>query len=159
MKSAVLLLASLVGALQVEFIPVQPACDNSTFGNVEQIATEHFHVDWEVSFSEELVKGSVFHDLVVVSKEVTFVQFDVKDISVSGVWQVTPGSALATGKRQIPRVPKIAPLQYQILTPNPNVGSVLVVALEKALTFGDIVSIEIEYETHGTTSLSWMKKE
>jgi hypothetical protein len=29
-----------------EVVPEHPLCDNSTYGNVEEIATSHYHVDW-----------------------------------------------------------------------------------------------------------------
>ena len=32
------------------FTPEHPLADNSTFGNIEQIATTHFHLDWNVDF-------------------------------------------------------------------------------------------------------------
>jgi len=40
--------------------------DNSTYANADHIHTTHFHVDWQVSFEEKAIHGSVTHDLEVL---------------------------------------------------------------------------------------------
>ena len=48
------------------FTPEHPLADNSTFSNIEQIATTHFHLDWNVDFDRQVISGVVTHDLEVV---------------------------------------------------------------------------------------------
>ena len=39
-----------LGAIPADYEPKHPLCDNSTYGNVEEIATSHYHIDWQVDF-------------------------------------------------------------------------------------------------------------
>merc|ERR1712176_938691 len=75
-----------------DFVPQHPIADNSTYGNIEQIHTTHFHLDLTVNFDERVFSGTVTHDLNVVA-DTNVLQFDAWDITVHGVNFAASGAA------------------------------------------------------------------
>ena len=67
-----------------DFVPEHPLADNSTFGNIEQITTTHFHLDWSIDFDTRVISGTITHDLEVVA-DTRVLQMDAWDINVYGV--------------------------------------------------------------------------
>ena len=50
-----------------DYIPEHPLADNSTYGNIEEIATTHLHLDVTMEFDRRVIDGTVTHDLDVVA--------------------------------------------------------------------------------------------
>jgi hypothetical protein len=80
-----------------DYEPTKPLCDNSTYGNVDEIATSHYHVDWQVDFTSSIITGSVIHDLVAMVDDVLYLQLDVWNIQVNAVYKVDTGAATYVG--------------------------------------------------------------
>ena len=74
------------------FIPRQPAIDNSTFANVDEAYSYHFHMDVAVDFDTKTIAGSVVHDIVQVSPADKLV-FDIWDLEIESVELLAPNSA------------------------------------------------------------------
>jgi len=66
------------------FIPKQPRVDNSTFANVDELFTFHFHLDIAVDFEGKTLSGSVTHDLFTVSPTDKLV-LDIWDMDIQSV--------------------------------------------------------------------------
>jgi hypothetical protein len=47
------------------YVPYHPAVDNSTYGNIDQIAVTHQHVDWFVNWTNKTLQGSIIMDMTV----------------------------------------------------------------------------------------------
>ena len=78
-----------------DFIPKQPSIDNSTFANVDELFTYHFHLDVDVDFETKTVGGSVIHDLYVVSPTDKVV-LDIWDMDISSIEYMSAGAAQAS---------------------------------------------------------------
>ena len=61
-----------LSVVPADYKPEHPLCDNSTYGNVEEIATSHYHIDWQVDFDTSLISGSVVHDLISMVDNVKY---------------------------------------------------------------------------------------
>jgi len=48
------------------YVPHHPRVDNSTFGNIDEIHTTHYFVDWEVNWDNRTLPGFIVHDMMVV---------------------------------------------------------------------------------------------
>ena len=75
------------------YVAHHPLADNSTYGNIEEIATTHFHLDWDVDFDSRVISGKVTHDFLVVSNSTRVIQMDAWDLSIFSVKQVVAGAA------------------------------------------------------------------
>lgn len=105
----------------VDYMPTHPQVDNSTFANVEQIATTHQHVDWYVNWASKTLQGSIILDMIV-KKEVQYVTLDTWGNNVQDVHFMPAGSAMsATLNKGIVPVAD-APLDWSIKQPNPTCG-------------------------------------
>lgn len=107
-----------------KFVPVPPKIDNSTFANVEDVRTQHFHLDVEIHFDESKLKGSNTFDFSCVG-HTDKVVLDTWDIKVSAVHQVRKGAAIAAlnGAHAVAE----ASLAFRTLNLNPANGQQLVI--------------------------------
>ena len=87
----------ILRAVPTDYVPQHPRIDNSTWGNVEELPTTHYHVDWNVDFEDRKLKGSVVHDLVAVVDSVGYLQLDVWNVTISDVYRVNRGAAYDLG--------------------------------------------------------------
>jgi len=128
-------------AVPADYVVTSPKMDNSTWGNVEELATQHYHVDWTIDWNNTVLDGSVVHDLTAV-KNVGYLQLDVWDITVLNVYQVDTGAAYDLGQRTIKQADLHAlPVNsWKVMQPptNPGVsmGQALVVELMSNVTAG-----------------------
>jgi leukotriene-A4 hydrolase len=119
-----------------------PLADNSTYGNTEEIHTEHLALNLTVDFDARTLSGQAYHQMRVV-QETSTVQFDIWDLDIAGVFNSTDLNS--------------APLNFTILQPNPAIGSVLQVALPRQVRVGEYVSIGINYTTSPKgQAFSWL---
>jgi hypothetical protein len=108
------------------YVPYHPKVDNSTYGNIDQIYTTHYHVDWFVNWTSSQLQGSIIHDMTV--KDFTgYVTMDVWNLNIQNVGLLPAGSALNATMHQ-GSVPVYTDyLTWTIMSPNPGSGSVLVI--------------------------------
>ena len=78
-------MATLVAAVPDDYVVTSPSIDNSTWGNVEELPTSHYHVDWKIDWNTTQLNASVVHDLTAL-QNVGFLQLDVWDITVQNVY-------------------------------------------------------------------------
>ena len=88
-----------------------PLADNSTYGNTEEIHTTHVSLDLWVDFDERTLNGTARHTMNVIADKTTLAQYDIWNLEIFGV--SSDGHMLS----------------YNILQPNPLIGSVLQVEL------------------------------
>ena len=74
------------------FVPKQPAIDNSTFANIDEIFTYHFHLDVAVNFDDKSVSGSITHDMSALNPTDKVV-FDIWSMDITAVEYMPTGSA------------------------------------------------------------------
>ena len=106
------------------FIPNQPLVDNSTFGNIDEIYTYHYHLNLTVSFDDEILSGSNtldMHTLAMTDKIV----LDVWKLDVYRVELVNYNSATNAGygKEVVP----VQNLDFKVMTLNENIGDTFII--------------------------------
>jgi len=117
----------------------QPVADNSTFGNIDQIATTHVHLNLTANFDTSSLEGWAYHTMMVYEEGVTQIQFDIWDLTIEEV-KVDYYTA-----------------SYSIQTPNPEIGQVLIVILPITVHGGEEVAVSIKYSTSPTgQAFSWL---
>ena len=67
-----------------DYEPIHPLADNATYGNIEQIHTIHFHLDWEINFHKKQIYGTITHDLDIIG-DTRVLQLDAWDIDILAV--------------------------------------------------------------------------
>jgi hypothetical protein len=99
--------------------------DNSTYANADHIHTTHYHVDWQVSFDDKVIYGSVTHDLEVL-QDTTQLVLDSWLINVESAELLPANSAFS--RIQNPTVEQSGEaLNWSIVEVNPILGSALVI--------------------------------
>jgi len=71
-----------------------PLSDNSTYGNTEQIFTQHVHLALEVDFDARTLSGNAFHSMKARQQAVSVVQFDIWDLTISRVFDAADNTSL-----------------------------------------------------------------
>ena len=66
------------------YVPHHPRVDNSTFGNIDEIHTTHYFVDWGISWDARTLYGSILHDMKVV-KPTKYIQLDSWALNITDV--------------------------------------------------------------------------
>jgi leukotriene-A4 hydrolase len=118
-----------------------PLVDNSTYGNTDQIHTQHVHLALEVDFDERTLSGTANHTMEVL-EATSIAQFDIWDLIINSV---TTNDAACT---------------FTILTPNPIMGQVLQISLDREYQAGETVAIVIDYVTSSAgQAFSWLNAE
>ena len=122
-----------------------PLADNSTYGNTEQIHTQHVHLSLVVDFDDRKLSGEAIHTMEVL-QATSIAQFDIWDLSILNAYT---GTDLDYNK-----------CYFKIMTPNPVMGQVLQVQLDRVYLPGEIVTLTIEYHTSPTgQAFSWLNAE
>ena len=101
------------------FIPKQPKVDNSTFANVDELFTFHFHMDLAVDFDSKSLGGSITHDFMTVAVTDKVV-LDIWDMDISSVEYMPANSAQALRDGQ--DVKSLTKLAFKTLELNPVIG-------------------------------------
>ena len=120
-----------------------PLADNSTYGNTDQIHTSHLHLNIAIDFDQRTLSGNALHTMKVIA-DTDVVQFDIWDLTITGAYNVTDGSAF----------------DFSIVQPNPAIGSVLVINFPRNVSIGESVDVGISYTTSPTgQAFSWLTAE
>lgn len=129
--------------------------DNSTYANADQIHTTHYHVDWQVSFDDKVIYGSITHDLEVL-QDTTQLVLDSWLINVESAELLPAESAIS--RIRDPSVEQTGEaLNWSIVEVNPILGSALVIKFNSVLTAGSFVSVRVHYHTSPSAqAFSWM---
>jgi leukotriene-A4 hydrolase len=109
-----------------------PLADNSTYGNTEEIHTEHLALNLTVDFDARTLSGQAYHQMRV-RKPTSTAQFDIWSLDIANVFNASDSGH--------------ARLNFTIAQPNPLIGSVLQVQLDREVRTGEWVHIGIEYTT------------
>ena len=88
-----------------------PVADNSTFGNIDQVATKHVHLELNADFYNRRLTGWAKHQMLAsaVTNQVQFDSWDLSIIQVNG-WSLTDGAAA------------LNVTSWEIATPNAEIG-------------------------------------
>ena len=136
-----------------DFVPNQPKVDNSTFGNVDEILTTHFHLDIAVDFDNTKLVGTNTLDMQAVALTDKIV-LDVWKLDVSRVELVSHTQAVDPAQRQ---VFSVQDLDFKVMSINENIGDTLIVQLPFVTRPGNRVAIRVTYETlPDAMALSWL---
>jgi len=101
------------------FIPRQPSVDNSTFANVDELFTFHYHMDVAVDFDSRSLAGSITHDFMTVAPTDKVV-LDIWDMEIQSV-EMMPANA-AQALRDGQDVKPLSTLAFKTLELNPVIG-------------------------------------
>ena len=146
-----------------DYEPQHPIADNSTYGNIEEIHTTHFHLHWDVDFDRRVIAGTVTHDVEVLAPTRALV-LDAWDISVLSVKLASHNGAAKRMRDYGTAVHKTEEeyssshaLDFKLETYNDLTGATLVIDLGSERMPGDKASIVIRYETSPTgQAFSWL---
>ena len=122
--------------------------DPSSYGNVDQFKPLHMELDYAINFDDKTTFGTITHTLTVL-ESVMDVYFDVWDaVEVSKAEFMGPNST------------SFVEVEFNITTPNPNIGNALGVALPVELDVGDMFYIRFTYRSlPSTLALDWLSPE
>ena len=119
-----------------------PLADNSTYGNTEEIHTEHLALNLTVDFDARTLSGQAYHQMRV-RKPTAIAQFDIWSLDIHNVFNASDTNR--------------TPFNFTIAQPNPLIGSVLQVQLQREVREGEWVHIGIDYTTSPTGhAFSWL---
>jgi aminopeptidase N len=124
--------------------------DPSSYSNVDAFAPSHIFFDFAVDFDESATVGTITHTLSVLEAGVntTTVYFDVWDAVQVDLAEFSLGGG------------DFESVDFEITTPNPNIGNALAVMLPMSMMAGDEFYIRFAYKSlPGTTALSWLTPE
>ena len=122
--------------------------DSSTYGNIEEIITNHLALDLEISFDNKTFKGNATHYMEVVSDNVQYAWFDAVGLDIHTVTAPIDNNGT------------FMTLHHNITTPNNNLGQAIMVELPEVAMKGAKYNITIHYTTNDkSTAVSWMTKE
>jgi leukotriene-A4 hydrolase len=122
--------------------------DPSSYSNVDAFAPSHISFDFAVDFYQSATIGTITHTLTVLPAgvEVDVVYFDVWDA-------VQVDAAEYSTSKDGP----FDEVDFEITTPNPNIGNALAVMLNMTMDEGDMFYIRFTYRSlPDTTALSWL---
>ena len=119
--------------------------DSSTYGNIQEVKTNHLALDLEVNFDNKTFKGNATHHLEVVSDNVQYAWFDAVGLDVHYVTAPIDNNGT------------FMTLHMNISTPNPNLGQAVRVELPEVAMKGAMYNITFHYTTNeNSTAVSWM---
>jgi len=107
-----------------DFVPKQPAIDNSTFANIDEIFTFHFHMDVEVDFDGKSIGGSIIHDMNTVALTDKVV-LDIWDMDIESVEYMRGNSAQWAREGNDPE--SLGKLDFKVYEINPVIGQTLAI--------------------------------
>jgi leukotriene-A4 hydrolase len=120
--------------------PYAQRIDNSTNANIEDVVTEHIHLDTQLDFEEKVMVGDVTLSMKILNSSFTEVVLDSRFLNIS--------NASYNGKS----------LSFEFKEPNPNIGPALHIALDSSMVSGDRFNLTISYATtNETLSLNWLE--
>ncbi|GAA5821062.1 hypothetical protein JCM11251_001944 [Rhodosporidiobolus azoricus] len=126
---------------------VAPVTDRDvvTQSNYQDIATTHLTLDWEVDWSQRILKGSVTHKLQVRKDGVDTAVFDSSYLSIKRAFVASSPSK---------------DLSFDLPKRHKAYGSALTIKLDREYNKGEEVEVVIEYATTDEcTALGWLEKE
>lgn len=161
MFSKIATLASVAfGSALATYTPTeyQARVDNSTYANAYEIHTTHFHLDWEVDFTNKQLIGSVTHDLEVL-QDTDHVIFDSWLINIESAELVPADSAKTLMNHGLEKaVLDGTPLSWENDIYNPLIGDALTIYFNDVQKAGTTVSVRIYYTTQPEAqAFSWME--
>lgn len=122
--------------------------DVSSYGNIEEVRTEHVHLNLTVDFDKEQFSGYAVHTLWALQDDIDGVYFDVVGMNITSIKQSdspTPGA----GNESTPA--------YNMTLVNPKLGYALGVTFAEKTVKGNTYYLHIYYNTNNeTTSISWL---
>jgi leukotriene-A4 hydrolase len=146
-----------LGSTLNEFIPTQPHVDNSTFANVDEIRTYHFHLDVNVDFDTKTLSGSNTLDLQALTLTDKLV-LDAWKLDISSVELVNWNSA--TNAANGIDIESVEQLDFKVEELNPKNGETLTIQLPAIAAPGNLLSVRVNYTTSPESmALSWLTPE
>lgn len=121
-----------VGENLAMYTPTHPRTDNSTFANLDHIRTYHVHLDWDdIYWGSSTILGSITHDMNVL-QDTKYITFDIWDLDILNVTDVTAGSAKIASKNghRVDAGLDATELTFSIKTVAGSWGQVLVIETE-----------------------------
>jgi len=121
----------------------QANVDNSTYANAYEIHTTHFHLDWEVDFTNKQLIGSVTHDLEVL-QDTDHVVFDSWLINIISAELLPAQSAKAMMNHGLNKANILGEgLAFETDVVNDLIGDALTVYFNEVQAAGTTVSVRI----------------
>jgi hypothetical protein len=122
--------------------------DPSSYGNVDQFKPSHMELDYAINFGDKTTFGTITHTLTVL-ESVMDVYFDVWD-----------AVEVSLSEFKGPNSTDFEEVEFNITTPNPNIGNALAVTLPVELDIGEMFYVRFTYKSlPETTALDWLSAE
>ena len=143
--------------------------DPSSYGNVDSFGPTHIEMDYGINFDDKTTYGTVTHTMTVLQSNQNVVYFDVWDaVDVSmaeykGLFtEITPPDVEPQVERAVGDMSDdgYMMVEFDITTPNPNIGNALAVTLPEAPVVGTVIYIRFTFMSlPSTTALDWLTPE
>ena len=117
--------------------------DESSFANINDVYTDHFHLDVRMNFQLQRLEGS---NRLFLQTTAFFVSEVVLDVLALDIFSVSNGD----GRR----------LEWEVRDPNPALGQALHISVPTVVFPGQTIELLIEFATtNGTTAISFLTPE
>jgi hypothetical protein len=118
------------------------AVDPNSFANLDQVQTQHVHLDLNVNFEKRELAGKAHIQLAVVANDVTKVILDTRALLVDNVELHNHSGSL----------------EYSLKDAHPIYGSALYLTLPRPYSIGEKLEVIVSYKTtKGSGALQWLK--
>lgn len=107
----------------------------------------HQHVDWYIDWTTKQLKGSIVFDCYVWDTTDMFI-LDWIDITVDSVVMQPAGTAMRATMSQGNIPLSSTSLNITADTPNPEIGSRLIIDLPQNYSMGALFSVQVTYQTN-----------
>jgi leukotriene-A4 hydrolase len=144
LRSSLVVICSLLLASCGEKDTYDPARDYFTFANTEQFVTRHIALDLDVDFEEEVLRGSVTLNMIVLDPSADQIVLDTRDIAVESVVFIQPDGATEAATFKMGAADEV-------------LGTPLRISVPASIDTSDEVAFRVDYETSPNASaLQWL---
>ena len=147
LRSSLVLICSFLLISCGEKDSYDPARDYFTFANTEQFVTRHIALDLDVDFEEEVLRGSVVLNMIVLDSSADQIILDTRDIDIESV-----AFLLANGGSEA--------ASFEMGDVDAVLGAPLRIAVPASIDTSGEIAVRVNYETSPNASaLQWLPPE
>jgi leukotriene-A4 hydrolase len=147
LRSSILVICSFLLVSCGEKDTYDPARDYFTFANTKQFVTRHIALDLDVDFEEEVLRGSVVLNMIVLDSSAEWIILDTRDIDVEGVVFL-----MASGDTEV--------ASFEMGDVDAVLGTPLRIFVPSSIDLSDELAVKVNYTTSPNASaLQWLPPE
>ena len=121
--------------------------DAYSFANTRDFATKHLHLDLDVDFESQALRGNATLQLFRLNPEATQIILDTRDLKIDAAHFVVDGG-------------RLLPAEHTLGDVDERLGTPLVLAVPDSLNGKPLLSLRVDYSTSPqSTALMWLPAE